>query len=175
MAELSRYVRSISMAAAAFSIFLNLPSVVMGESSMEVASPNKSVSATGKNGGAVVLSGRWKPVKAPKYFLLPTEVNTVRIYCDRPKKVCTESIAYVRIDDDKKRPVLDVLDSFEYKIVQWTDAKIVAVCKGLAENYELNISLKEKTAERVIRTTAEDEVTDAHTTADSPAVKWILE
>lgn len=171
MEKLLWYIRSKSTTAVALVILLGLPIAAMAGPLATITSPNKKISFFDQQGGFATISGRWKATKVPAYQLPPTEINTVRIYCNRTKKICTETVAYMRVEQDKKSSILDVLDSFEYKITQWTDSKIVAVCKGKSDRYEMIISLKEKTAERIMRSTGEVEGPEA----DSTQAKWILE
>jgi len=121
----------------------------------QIHSAGKSINEYEDN---VIVQGRWKKIAGTRDFCQIPIINTVYIVCDKQTMTCYENIAELvtpheePLFKDLNRCVLQSIQ-FEYKIIDWSDGIIRAKQEALVGDFELRISIKDKTAERSWRET----------------------
>jgi hypothetical protein len=111
--------------------------------------------------GHVWAEGSWHLEGDANIVALPA-ANTVRIFCDRDTRTCTEAIALLYGRGDAKRVGVGVLEGLlevrteEYEILSWSDGLIRAVSRLIPADIELEISVTNQTAIRIHRERASE-------------------
>jgi hypothetical protein len=125
---------------------------------------------------SVSVQGHWKQIRFGRITRIP-QLNAVAIACSKLDSVCVESRAELDspLDADSfgEHLRLGVVLPEEYAIHSWADdGSIVAGYKTDSADWELSISIKDKTAEKTYRETQ----ARGSKTADPQIVHtWILE
>lgn len=107
---------------------------------------------------SVVIEGRWHPEEATADS--PVVPNSVRAVCTRAERQCREELTTA---PPGKGPVVE---TFDYKVSEWTNAKLVATRRQDSSELQLRVSLTGLAAEKLSRNTKGDR--DA-------GVRWRLE
>jgi hypothetical protein len=90
----------------------------------------------------VVIEGRWQPVASASDS--PAPENAVRAVCTRVEKRCREELTTVAGGGS---PATEI---FEYRIREWTKAKLVATRRSGAYEQTLRVSLTGLAAEKIV-------------------------
>jgi hypothetical protein len=90
----------------------------------------------------VVIEGRWHPVEATAHS--PIALNSVRAVCVRADRRCREDVTTT------PEGAAPVTESFEYRVKEWTSAKLVATRRKDADEVIVTVSLTGLAAEKVV-------------------------
>jgi hypothetical protein len=123
-------------------------------------------------GPTLILEGRWESPTGKGSALVP-KANSVRIECDRNSGRCTEFLAQLvtKVDDpDFRRPAIFTFVA-PYAIIEWNDTRITARAETRAYDFELHISLVDRSAERSAHETGARGAAEAN---PANAAQWIL-
>lgn len=107
-------------------------------------------------GSYVIIEGTWRRISARPSINAPT-INTVRVECDKARRVCEELMAKVlQPSDDPLGTLQDrylFVDQTIFRVLEWSSTLIVARAEQRAVDIDLRISLADKSAERARRET----------------------
>ena len=102
----------------------------------------------------VVIEGRWSPVEeAVASAVAP---NSVRVVCARALQRCREELT---TSPSGQKTVTETLD---YRVREWTKAKLIAGRRSGAAEMELRISLTGSAAQRVVIDNKGGRATETH-------------
>jgi hypothetical protein len=105
-----------------------------------------------KGGDFVSLYGRWRATTPGRAYVAP--LNKTTVSCDKSAKRCIEALAMIQTWGlDTKVGELHVT-TFEYEITEWSATLIRAIERDPHTDFELRISLTDRTAERSARGTS---------------------
>jgi hypothetical protein len=127
-------------------------------------------------GNYVRVQGTWRRISARPTITVPT-VNSVRVECDKPRRVCTEYVAkLIQKRDDPlgnlvSKPYL-FLSREEFRVLEWSRTIIAARAEPRAADIDLRISLIDLSAERTSRETSARGTMGAK---PSDVEQWVLE
>ncbi len=147
-----------------------LPFFVLALSGQQIKTGRKAFFVS-PDGRQVVLQGTWHRTSRR-----PSVEVRVRIECDRAAGTCNEYLAkFIQKTDDPLgtvgRPYLFLMKG-QFRIIEWSRAKIIARSQPPAVDLELNINLTAKTAGR----SSEETAARGAKGADSRNLsEWVLE
>ncbi len=123
--------------------------VMLGAACNSVPTSNPLKFDLAPGGATLILEGRWESPAAKGSALVP-KANSVRIECQRSSGQCTEFLAQLvtKADDPLFRSSALFTFVAPYHIIEWTDARITARAESQAYDFELHISLVDRSAER---------------------------
>jgi hypothetical protein len=90
----------------------------------------------------VVIEGRWHPIEATADS--PIVMNSVRAVCVRADRRCREDLTTT------PEGAAPVTESFEYRVKEWTRAKLLAARRKGADEVIVTVSLTGLAAEKVL-------------------------
>jgi len=138
-----------------------------------VRSPAKRIFVDKETKSHVIFEGRWKAISKQKIEMLPP-INSTVGSCDRKLMTCAETVALFYGSGDKTPsgdPYL-FLQTHEYRIVEWTEARITAREEAPVADIEIRISLVDNSIERSAK---ETRARGSETADPNISRHWILE
>ena len=135
----------------------------------EVGSPKLRVTV---DDSFLTFEGRWRTVSDTGARI--PRLNTAEGLCVKPTMTCTENIAKLYGENEwpgQPRGILKVASTY-FKIIEWSNARIVARYDAPVADIELRISLADTAAERSFR---ETKARGSQTADSKNAGHWILE
>jgi len=136
----------------------------------EIRSPLRKVNV---EDSYVTFEGRWRSIAQTGSIKLP-RLNTVSGICDRETRTCQENIArlYGKGEWLANSPGYLSVTNLEFRVIEWSSARIVARYEAPVADFELRVSLPDRSVERSFRETK----ARGSETADSKiAGHWVLE
>jgi hypothetical protein len=155
-------------------LLLLLSSLSCGAGELNITTFQKSIEVM-DGGGTVIAEGRWRRTSARPSINAPT-INTVRVECDRVRRVCEELMAkMLQPSDDPLGTLRDrylFVDQTPFRVVEWSNTLLVARAEQPVADLELRIALADKSAERTRRETGARGAQGADL---SHVDQWVLE
>ena len=121
----------------------------------EAPSPNVRHFEADVPNGTLAIAGTWQMQSGESSIDMP-RTNSVRLDCDRATGVCYEALAKLLLPSDEPSvPRNGYLFIFleKYRVVEWTEAHVIARAQPLAADVEVRIGLQDSSAERSSRET----------------------
>ena len=145
-----------------------------GAAELNITTLRKSIDVM-DGGRYVIAEGRWRRISTRPSINAPT-INTVRVECDRARRVCEELMANVlQPFDDPLGKVNDrylFVGETIFKVLEWSSTLIMARAEQPAVDIDLRISLADKSAERTLRETG---ARGAQGADPSRVDQWVLD
>lgn len=115
----------------------------------EIRSPDKRIQLYDY---LVIVEGRWKQTDSSGGKLL-ARINSAYVICNKLSMTCEENTAVLATPQDAPPANLVYIVNIKYKINEWSDGIIKARHEAPVADFELRISLRDKSAERSFRET----------------------
>ena len=138
-----------------------------------IDSPSRLFSVDKEEGSWVIFEGRWKQLHNTGLTVIPI-TNTVKAVCYRLSSLCHETVAKLWLPKDSNALVHNYLtvENTEFKVVEWTDAKITATAEGRSVDLKLEVSLADSSAQR---SSTETRARGNETANPNISRHWVLE
>jgi hypothetical protein len=109
------------------------------------------------DGTFAVIEGMWRSTTGRPSIDMPA-VNSVRIECEKSRRVCTEHVAkFLQPSDDLQgrvgQPHLFLMKE-TFRVLEWSPTRIIARAEPRAADIDLRISVADQSVERTSRETA---------------------
>ena len=117
----------------------------------EVESPLRKVNV---EANYVTFEGRWRAIARTGSTRMP-RLNTISGICVRETRTCQENIArlYEKGEWSANGPGYLSVSSLEFRVIEWSSANIVARYEAPVADFEIRISLSDRSVERSFRET----------------------